>query len=121
MNHKEIANRAGVNLDDLDCLLRGQSTANVARRLGVSMNDVETFIRGSASDAMTKRLGLRAMTAGDELARSASRDGAIGIILGLLIASARIPVPRPLPRRLTPSCCEVTRPKGPPRCAGMCV
>ncbi len=87
MNHIEIANRAGVTLSDLDSLLRGKATANVADRLGVSMKDVEDFIRGSASAAMTRCLGLTAMSAADELARAAGGEGAIGIVIGLLIAS----------------------------------
>ncbi len=87
INHIEIASRAGVTLSDLDSLLQGKATANVAKRLGVSMADVEDFIRGSASAAMTKCLGLAAMSAADELARVAGRDGAIGIVIGLLIAS----------------------------------
>jgi hypothetical protein len=88
MNHVEIANRAGVVLGDLESLLRGKAIANVAKRLGVSMADVEDFIRGSSSAAMTSRLGLSAISAADELARAAGRDGAIGVVLGLLISSS---------------------------------
>jgi len=87
VKHIEIANRARVTLSDLDSLIRGKVTANVAERLGISMKDVEDFIRGSASAEMTKCLGLTAMSAAEELARVAGRDGAIGIVIGLLIAS----------------------------------
>jgi len=62
-------------------------TANVANRLGISVADGEDFIRGSASAVMTARLGLKAMAAGDELAKAGVREGAIGILLGLLLAS----------------------------------
>jgi hypothetical protein len=82
MEHQEIATRAGVNLDDLESLLRGRATANVATRLGVSQGDVEDFIRGSATFAMTQRLGMKAMDAAKELARAKGSDGAIGIVLG---------------------------------------
>jgi hypothetical protein len=50
-------------------------------------SDVEDFINGSASDAMKRRLGLNTMSAAEELARVAERNGAIGIILGMLISS----------------------------------
>jgi hypothetical protein len=84
---KSIADRAGVYLDDLDCLLRGEATARVANRLGVTMADIEDFIKGSASAKMASRLGVGPMSAADELARMAGREGAIGILIGLLISS----------------------------------
>ncbi|HLH57105.1 MAG TPA: hypothetical protein VKY92_26235 [Verrucomicrobiae bacterium] len=87
MDHIEVAERAGVYLDDLDSLLRGRATANVANRLGVSMSDVEDFVKGSASAAMTRRLGLNTISAADELAKTVGREGAIGLVIGLLIAS----------------------------------
>ena len=87
MDHVETANRAGVTLADLDWLLQGKASANVATRLGVTMADVEDFVRGSASASMTRCLGLNAISAAEELARAAGRDGAIGIVIGMLIAS----------------------------------
>ncbi|MFZ0962297.1 MAG: hypothetical protein WAO35_15470 [Terriglobia bacterium] len=86
MDHAETAEAAGVNLGDLDFLLKGKATGNVADRLGVAIGDVEGFIRGSASFAMTKRLGLTAVSAADELAQAAGTQGAIGILIGLLLA-----------------------------------
>ena len=86
VDHAETAVAAGVNLGDLDSLLRGQATANVAHRLGVTIADVEDFIGGSASSAMTTRLGLIAASAADELAKAAGKQGAIGILIGLLLA-----------------------------------
>jgi hypothetical protein len=87
INHIEIANRAGVTLADLDWLLSGQVSANIANRLGVSITDVEDFIRGAASANMTSCLGLNTMSATEELARSVGSTGAIGIVIGLLLAS----------------------------------
>jgi hypothetical protein len=88
MNHIENANLAGVTLADLDRLLRGQASANVADRLGVTMADVEDFIQGSPSATMTSRLGLSTISAAEELARAAGREGAIGILIGLLISGS---------------------------------
>jgi hypothetical protein len=50
------------------------------------MPDVEYFIQGSALAAMTSRLGFRTISAAEELARAAGREGAIGILIGLLIS-----------------------------------
>jgi hypothetical protein len=87
MDHAEIANRAGVTLADLDWLLRGEVSANVANRIGVPIADVEDFVRGSATAAMTRRLGFGAMTATEELARAAGQQGAVGVVLGLLLSN----------------------------------
>jgi hypothetical protein len=86
MNHIEPANLAGVTLADLDWLPRGQASSNVAHRLGVTMADIEDFIQGSASPTMTNRLGLSTISAAEELARAAGKEGAIGILIGLLIS-----------------------------------
>jgi hypothetical protein len=88
MDHAETAEAAGVNLGDLDLLLLGKATANVADRLGVAIGDAEEFIRGSATFAMTRRLGLTAVSAASELAQATGRQGAIGILIGLLLASS---------------------------------
>jgi hypothetical protein len=85
MQHAEIATRAGLHLGDLESLWRGKVTASVASRLGLSMADIEDFIKGSASAAITRRLGFRAMTAAEELARVGGKEGAVGIIVGLLL------------------------------------
>jgi hypothetical protein len=87
MKHIEIADRAGVYLDDMDCLLRGQCNANVVNQLRVTMADVEDFIRGSASRNMANAPRFQAISAADELAQCAGPQGAVGIIIGLLLES----------------------------------
>ena len=86
MDHIEVANLAGVNLGDLDWLLAGMGSANIAERLKVNIGDIEDFIRGVATKTMTDRLGLNTISAAEELAKCAGREGAIGIIIGLLIS-----------------------------------
>jgi hypothetical protein len=86
VKHIAIANRAGVTLSDLDDLLAGKATAKVASRLCLPSADIEDFIRGSATAAMAKCLGFGMLSAAQELATIAGKDGAIGILLGLLIA-----------------------------------
>ena len=85
MDHIEIANQAGVNLDDLDYLMTGSASANVARRLGVTEADIEDFIRGAASPRMAQCLGLETISAAEELANS-GKGIATGIIIGLLLS-----------------------------------
>ena len=77
--HKEIADRAGVTLGDIDSLLRGTATKNVADRMDVSIGDIEDFVRGTGTAAMTSRPGFDTMAATEELARCMERAGAIGI------------------------------------------
>jgi hypothetical protein len=85
----EIANRAGVPLVDLESLARGQPSPSIAQRLGISVADLDSFLRGAATVSMTNRLGLTAMNSARELARLGGIKGAIGIVLGLLLSSAR--------------------------------
>lgn len=86
ITYKVTADRMGVFLDDLDELLKGRATARVATRLGVFVSDVEDFIKGTASQNMTRRLGLPAISAAEELARAHGREGAIGIVIGLMLS-----------------------------------
>jgi hypothetical protein len=86
VEHQQIAIRAGVPLADLESLLRGQVTAAIARRLDVSMVDLAEFLRGSASPDMANRLGL-STNATRELVCAVVKNGAIGLVVGLLIAS----------------------------------
>jgi hypothetical protein len=84
----EIAERAGVTPADIDDLFKGRANANVATRLGVSMGDIEGFIKGNASASMTRCLGFKAIDAAEGLARAGGKNGAVGIVIGLLLARA---------------------------------
>ena len=86
MKNVEIASLAGVPLADLNALLNGKATPTVASRLGVATVDIEAFIKGQADAAMTRRLGLTTVAAATELGTASGSQGAIGIVLGLLIS-----------------------------------
>ena len=58
----------------------------LASRLGVATVDIEAFIKGQADAAMTRRLGLTTVSAATELGTASGTQGAIGIVLGLLIS-----------------------------------
>jgi hypothetical protein len=82
MEHQEIADRVGLTLMELECLVRGEATANVAKKFGVSPMDIQDFTRGKATYAMTQRLGFKTMNAASELATSA---GGAGILIGYML------------------------------------
>ena len=82
MQHKELADRVGLTLLDLDCLVKGEATASVAQKFGVSMMDIQEFARGNATFAMTQRLGLQTMNAASELAKAA---GGAGVLIGCML------------------------------------
>jgi hypothetical protein len=85
MQHANIAASVGLNAMDIDRLLKGQATHSLAGKVGVTTKDIEDFIEGFASESMKKRLGLNNVNATSELAQLVGRQGAIGILLGLLI------------------------------------
>jgi len=80
-----IAAKAGITPQDLDDLIKGSVNANVATRLGVNIASIEALISGNQSHAIVaSRLGLT-MQDVDDLRLAIGREGAIGLILGLLI------------------------------------
>src|SRR5262249_16391027 len=82
MEHFELANRLGLRMMDLECLVKGEATHAVAEKLGVTMMDVEEFARGNATAAMTKRLGFHTQNAASELANAA---GGAGVLMGYML------------------------------------
>jgi hypothetical protein len=82
MQHHEIADRVGLSMMDLDCLVKGEATANVANKFGVSMMDIQDFVRGKATFAMAQRLGFTTMNAAQELAKTA---GGAGVLIGFMM------------------------------------
>jgi hypothetical protein len=86
MLNADIAIRAGVNLADIESLIKGKVTAPVSMRLGVPPSDVEDFIKGRGTASMTQCLGLHSIDATQELARSVGSAGAVGIVIGWILA-----------------------------------
>lgn len=85
MQWKDVADKAGITLDDLDCLLRGSVNFNVQDRLGVPTGYIEGFINhNSASFHFETLLGIH-MAAAESLGAALDRQGRIGLIVGLLI------------------------------------
>jgi hypothetical protein len=80
-----VAQRAAATPADLDSLFAGKAYASVANRLGVPMAYIEEYIKnGSAPADLAKRLGF-SMAAAEQLGAKLSREGRIGLAIGLLI------------------------------------
>ena len=84
MNYAAITSCVGIIPMDLKSLVKGNVTIGLATKLGVTPSDIEHFINGSATSGMTKRLGLGSALAATELAKVCGREGAMGIVMGLL-------------------------------------
>lgn len=81
---KATADRARLTPAELNALLEGRVGANVANRLGATIADVQAFIAGTESAHMADRLGLPNMASAMELGQELGREGAIGLLIGLL-------------------------------------
>lgn len=90
MSLMDIALRTGVPLVDIEDLVRGTVRETVAARLGVPMLPLEEFIRhGQSNSKVAHRMGM-SMASAEELARSLGPEGAIGLVLGLLLGSSGV-------------------------------
>ena len=84
----DIAQRAGVSLIDIEDLVQGTVTDKVAERLGVPMLALQEFVsHGQVGAKVANGLGM-SMAAAEELVQSIGREGAIGLVLGLLLGSS---------------------------------
>ena len=87
MNLLEVAQRTGVNLADLELLIRGGVPDGIAERLEIPLLSLEEFlVQGYASAKLAHRLGT-SMAAAEELGRAVGPEGRIGIVVGLLLSS----------------------------------
>ena len=88
MSLMEIALRTGVTVEDVESLVRGNASAGIANRLGVPLLGLDEFLKhGYASAALAHRMGT-SMAGAEELAREVGREGAVGIVLGLLLGAS---------------------------------
>jgi len=88
MSLMDIALRTGLPLIDIEDLVQGTVTDSVAERLGVAQLALQEFVsHQQASAKVAHRLGM-SMAAAEELAQSLGREGAVGLVLGLLLGSS---------------------------------
>lgn len=79
-----IASIIGVYESDLEKLLKGQTSYGIASKLNVSESDLQKFLEGKS----TYNLATRICTSESDLQtllNKAGKEGAIGIIVGMLI------------------------------------
>jgi hypothetical protein len=89
MSLMEVSLLTGVPVADLESLIRGNIPESVAEQLGVPLLGLEDFIlRGYSSAKVAHRLGI-SMSAAEELATGVGQQGAVGIIIGVLLISQR--------------------------------
>lgn len=90
MSLMDIAVRTGIPLIDIEDLVSGTVTDNVARRLMVPQLALQEFVtHGQTSAKVAHRLGM-SMASAEELAESLGREGAIGLVLGLLLGASGV-------------------------------
>jgi len=82
MIHKELADRVGLTIWDLEDLCKGKATDAVAKKFDVTMMDIEDFTRGKATFAMARRLGFSNMNCAEDLAKAA---GGAGVLIGYML------------------------------------
>ena len=84
----DIALKTGIPLIDVEDLVSGTVTDCVASRLGVPLLALQEFVtHGQASAKVAHRLGM-SMASAEDLARLLGKDGAIGLVLGLLLGAS---------------------------------
>lgn len=84
MSALSIAMKAGLMTSNLNNLLNGRADIGTASKVGVITSSLQEFLNGHANISMAHKLGL--MTSDLQLLlNSVGQQGAIGLILGLLI------------------------------------
>lgn len=78
----------GVPLASVEDLLRGHVSSSIAIRLGTVTSAIQDFINGRVGIAMAQVLGTTAAN-GQNFRNRISREGAIGVVIGLCIARTR--------------------------------
>lgn len=84
MSALSIAMQAGLLTHNIQNLINGVADLGTASRLGVMTSSLQEFLNGTANISMASRLGL--MTTDLQLLlNSIGKQGAIGLVFGLLM------------------------------------
>lgn len=79
-----IASTMGVYESDLEKLLKGKASYGIASKLNVYESDLQKLLEGKASYNLANRIGAYESDL-QTLLNKVGKDGAIGIIIGMLI------------------------------------
>ena len=88
MSANDLAAAMGVPAASVTRLLNGEVTPHVSGRVGTMSMTVQAFINGDVKPGMAQALGTTLPVA-QELRNALDRKGAIGVVVGLAIASAK--------------------------------
>lgn len=87
MSLTSLASSTGLPVEQVDALLEGSVGGGVAQKIGTAALIVQDFIDGEVKPAMATELGLPLEEA-RELRASLGREGAVGLVVGLLVERA---------------------------------
>ncbi len=82
-----IGSRCGVTSSNLEALLSGKVSISVAGRLGVTSSSLQAFVDGGTSISLAGKLGISSSNL-QELRKGLGKEGAIGLIIGLMVERA---------------------------------
>jgi hypothetical protein len=78
-----IAGRCGIMTSSLQELIAGHVGIGAAGKLGVLSSSLQTFVDGGTSLGLAGKMGITSSTL-QELRNDIGKDGAIGLLIGLL-------------------------------------
>ena len=84
MGLNRIARKYNININALNDLNNGNIKEGIAEKLGVSIYSLQTFIDGGTSSGLAAKIETTTSSL-QELRNIIGRQGAIGLIFGLLI------------------------------------
>ena len=88
MSSVGIAAHMGITTAALDDLIKGSVPIGVAAKLGTTAASLQEFVNGGTSGALASALGTTP-AALQELRQDIGQQGAIGLLIGLSVASGR--------------------------------
>ena len=88
MSTSDLAAAMGVPAASVTRLLAGDVTPHISGRVGTMSMTVQAFINGEVKPGMAQALGTT-LPAAQELRNALDRKGAIGLVVGLAMASAK--------------------------------
>ena len=88
MSASDLAGAMGIPAASVTRLFAGDVTPHVSGRVGTMSMNVQAFINGDVKPGMAQALGMT-LPAAQELRNSLDRKGAVGLVMGLTLASAK--------------------------------
>lgn len=78
-----LAGKCGVTTNTLVNLINGEVGVGVSGKLNTTSSSLQTFVNGGTSIGLAGEIGITSNTL-QELRQSIGRDGAIGLLIGLM-------------------------------------